>query len=229
MRYAGSQYRHSNAVADIVSRYVMPDTVFANPYCKRAHVGIRTIAPVKEFYDTNVGIIDLFSKIDSGWLPPLALDFATYHFLRMYKNDLAPYFAEFVGRAATINGELWGKYDQKKTEKRNLAAEAYRGLVRDLRILRDTTAERYSFSYGTLMDLRPGVRYTVYVDVPQDSSTRNAIYTYVHQHPEHIYIFSDLKIPPVTFYKGWEFDTVAHIGKIYLLTSTQTRSDLYET
>lgn len=219
MRYFGSQYRHSQAVADVVSRYIYKDTVFAQLYFKRAHVGIRTIAPVKEFYDTSEGMVQLFNKIMDGWQPPSVISYELYSFLKMHKDDLQPYFSEFVGRAMSINGDLWFKYDNKRTARLNLATEAYRALLRDANTLRDTTSESYTFSYGNQMDLRPDVRYTVYVDVPEDDQTRIELYRFIVDNPQYVWLVSEKTHPPLLYYKIWQFDTVSQVDNIYLLTS----------
>lgn len=221
MDYPNSQYKHAQAIADVISRYTTKRP-FVHMYCGRAHVGFRVKSREKYFYDTDLGLMQLFQKIDEGWIPPLTVSREMYYFLRLYKDDLSPYLSTFIGHAVTWPGDFWGtwriRYDKNGKSNRNPATEAYRGLLRDIKKLRANTEGGYSFSYGTLIDLDPDVRYTVYIDIPQDAR-RDSIYEYINATKDrNVYIVAEPERAPF-FYKIWRFDTVATVDNLFLLSS----------
>lgn len=120
--------------------------------------------------DAHPALIALYQAIASGWDPPSALSESEYRAARELP-DSDPRKA-FAGFGCSFGGKYFGGYARAQRTVRNYAAEARRGLLRDVGAL---VRARVSIEHGSFFDATPRAGWTLYCDPPYAGTTGYAV------------------------------------------------------
>ena len=139
MRYCGSKARLADDLIPIITRHLTNDKFYIEPFCGGCNLLDKVDHPFKIANDNNKYVIEMWKKIQKGWIPPHELTESEYHnFKSLYQSkqsldiDIMASIG-YVGNACS-NGSSWfGGYAHFNPKKReNHIQEAFNGTMRQI-------------------------------------------------------------------------------------------------
>ena len=127
MRYFGGKNRISKQVSELINS--LNPSVYVEPFCGSCWVGERVKAETRVLSDANIWLIEMFTALQAGWIPPGEITEELYAYLKMHK-PLDPLTA-FAGFGCSYAGKFFGGYARNRGDSpRNYATNARNSLLR---------------------------------------------------------------------------------------------------
>ncbi len=166
MKYMGSKARHKREILPILLRHRREDQLYIEPFVGGANM-IDDMSGLRVGCDIDEDLIELWSAVSQGWVPPSQFDEVQYRAIRSeHKSPLRGYAAF----ALSYGGKKFGGWCRDSKGVRDYVNEARRSALIQFPKLRDVLFIRSSYDQlhipnGSL----------VYCDPPYQGSTEYSV------------------------------------------------------
>jgi len=164
MQYQGGKSYASKQIADYINTY-SADKLYFEPFCGGLSVSVLVKAKELFLSDANLPLINLYTAMQRGWVPPSVVTEETYARYKDIRDHEDPMTA-FVGIGCSWGAKWFGGYARNKKNDQ-YAARSARSLLKKFELLRDKTVEFASMDY---LLLNPS-NAVIYCDPPYKALT----------------------------------------------------------
>lgn len=160
MRYLGGKCRLAKGISEVILGSTISRRRYIEPFVGGGAVAVK-MAPHFEqvrLSDTLHDLILMYQALQDGWVPP---DEVSEDLHRQLRDQFPSALRGFVGLGCSYAGKFFGGYAKDSKGTRNYAAEAKRGLLRDMQQLQNAV-----FIISDYRHLNIGDGDVVYCDPP---------------------------------------------------------------
>ncbi len=112
MKYMGSKRRIARKIAPIINSF--PSDVFVEPFVGGFNITPFVEKPIIFASDVDSGLISLYRRLQSGWLPPEVITEEMYMDIKNNKQNYPIEIVTYVGYALSFGGKYFGGYRRDK-------------------------------------------------------------------------------------------------------------------
>lgn len=171
MKYMGSKSRLSKYIAPIINNLIKENNIdtYIEPFVGGCNMIEHIKCKNKIGYDNNEYLIEMWSKLKQGWIPPNELTKDEYNDIKNNKDSFPKEMVAIAGLCATYNSKWFGGYagivHTKINTVRDYYGEAIRNILKQINNLKDV--EFHCDSYKNLF-----FKHTlIYCDPPYQGTT----------------------------------------------------------
>lgn len=112
MKYMGSKRRIAKQIAPIINNF--PSSIFIEPFVGGFNITPFIEKPIIFASDIDCGLISLYQRLQSGWLPPEIVTEEMYTDIKNNKQNYPIEIVAYVGYALSFGGKYFGGYRRDK-------------------------------------------------------------------------------------------------------------------
>lgn len=171
MKYMGSKARLSKDLAPILNKYIEKYKIntYIEPFVGGCNMMEHIVCNNRIGYDNNEYLINMWNKLEDGWIPPKELTKEEYNKIKDNKDDFSKELVAIAGLCATYNAKWFGGYagivHTKVNTIRNYYDEAVRNILKQIDKLKDV-----EFKYDSYENLKYK-HCLIYCDPPYQGTT----------------------------------------------------------
>lgn len=166
MHYLGGKYRIAKKIAEVINSYDC--AAVWEPFCGACWVTAEI--EHKHIYasDLNNFLIEMWRKIQQGWVPPDVITEEEYKNIKDNKRAYPPELVAFAGIGQSWGGKWFGGYARDGT-KRNYAKNAKSSLLKIAPSLLNVKFSVRDFVHSSVVDVSD---FVIYCDPPYEGTTQ---------------------------------------------------------
>lgn len=165
MVYVGSKNKYANEILKIILKNRKKDQWYVEPFCGGCNI-IDKVSGNRIGNDYHYYLIELFKKLQEGWVPPQDISEEEYKEVKNNKEKHDPWYVGYVGFAASYSGKWFGGYARNKERTRNYPRERYNNILAQIQNIKDVVF--YNLDYTKLEIPRESI---IYCDPPYCGTT----------------------------------------------------------